>query len=96
MRKACRWIPCIQMNVNGRQRSGRNVSGHLVPECMPADTKDTEDMSLGAKYPEYMSGGAKDPIVCLWAARAARAPFTGRVAPRRQIFLPDVEAPMNI
>ena len=47
---------------------------------MPADTKDTEDMSLGAKYPEYMSGGAKDPSVCLWAARA----------PGRQIFLPDV------
>ena len=62
---------------------------------MPTDTKDTEDMSLGAKYPEYMSGGAKDPSVCLWAARAARAPFTGRVAPGRQIFLPDVEAPVH-
>ena len=36
-----------------------------------------------------MSGGAKDSSVCLWAARAPRAPFTGRVAPGRQIFLPD-------
>ena len=40
-----------------------------------------------------MSGGAKDPSVCLWAARVPKAPFTKRVAPGRQIFLPDKYLP---